>query len=625
MIAAMTAEDVISEETLDEIFSEEDEIQKARLLLTLEDRAAELGAKNKFKSMVAAYKRAEKSMKQAAQKNVISSLDNWTNFEGPFNQMFCGSWIAREDGIWAQNTGTIDAQACYHPIMPIERMKNVQTGEEQIKIAYKRNGRWDTVVVPKTTVTSASKIVGLSSRGIAVTSENAKLLVRYLADVENMNDRDIQVKYSSSKLGWVKEDFLPYDTSIIFDGDARFGQIFESIQQKGSAERWYKHVSELRKTGRMEIKMMLAASFASVLVSPLGGLPFIVDLWGETEGGKTVTLMLAASVWANPDENNYIGDFKTTDVALEARADLLNSFPMILDDTSKVSARIRDNFEGIVYDLCSGKGKSRSNKELGMNRENRWKSAILTNGEKPLSSYVDQGGAINRILEVECDAAHIYQDPQRTVDILKKNYGHAGRDFVEVIRNMDPEELRQINKNIQNKIFDDEKMQKQSIALSIVLTADKIATDYLFKDGQYISLEAAQRVLTDRNEVSDNERCYEYILSAIDINRSKFDQNISVGEKWGVIEKGYAIIYNNVFDTLCQNGKFSKKAFLSWADREGLLQTQSNQPTKLKKIAGTTSRCVWLRMQRNPVEALDEGFTSLDDLPEYMQGELPFG
>ena len=79
-----------------------------------------------------------------------------------------------------------------------------------------------------------------------------------------------------------------------------------------------------------------------------------------------------------------------------------------------------------------------------------------------------------------------------------------------------------------------------------------------------------------------------------------------------------------MFDTLCQNGKFSKKAFLSWADREGLLQTQSNQPTKLKKIAGTTSRCVWLRMQRNPVEALDEGFTSLDDLPEYMQGELPF-
>ena len=147
---------------------------------------------------------------------------------------------------------------------------------------------------------------------------------------------------------------------------------------------------------------MLAASFASVLLPILGGLPFFVDLWGETEGGKTVSLMLACSVWANPDESSYIGDFKSTDVALEARADFLNNLPMMLDDTSKTSERIRDNFEGIVYDLCSGKGKSRSDKELGIRRENRWRNVILTNGERPLSSYVNQGGAINRILELEC-------------------------------------------------------------------------------------------------------------------------------------------------------------------------------------------------------------------------------
>ena len=57
----------------------------------------------------------------------------------------------------------------------------------------------------------------------------------------------------------------------------------------------YKEAACIRK---MEIKLMLAASFASVLVPLLGGLPFIVDLWGETEGGKTVTLMVAASVWS---------------------------------------------------------------------------------------------------------------------------------------------------------------------------------------------------------------------------------------------------------------------------------------------------------------------------------------
>ena len=91
-------------------------------------------------------------------------------------------------------------------------------------------------------------------------------------------------------------------------------------------------------------------------------------------------MMLAASIWANPDNNQYIGDFKTTDTQLEIRADLLNHLPLMLDDTSKTSSRIRDNFEGVVYDLCSGKGKSRSNKELGIRRENRWKNTILTNG-----------------------------------------------------------------------------------------------------------------------------------------------------------------------------------------------------------------------------------------------------
>ena len=57
--------------------------------------------------------------------------------------MFCGAWIAGEDGVYAQNDSQVDAVACYHPILPVERMKNLETGEEQIKIAYKRNGRWD--------------------------------------------------------------------------------------------------------------------------------------------------------------------------------------------------------------------------------------------------------------------------------------------------------------------------------------------------------------------------------------------------------------------------------------------------------------------------------------------------
>ena len=607
---------ILEEKVFKEIFDEEDEIKKARLMLALEDRAIELGVKTKFLKLLNAYKRVDKEMQKRESGNPPSLLEHWTNFSGPYDNMRCGLWIASDRGIYSQKEGALEEVACYHPILPVERLKNLETGDEQLKLAYKRNNRWEEIIVPKDLVATASKITCLSKRGVAVTSENAKLLVRFLSDVENFNDSEINVQYSSSKLGWVQGGFMPYDKDIVFDGDNRFKQVFESIEERGSRAQWFEHVRQLRASGRMEIKFFLAASFASVLIGPLGALPFIVDLWGNTEGGKSVTTMVACSIWANPDESRYIGDFKTTDVALEARADLLNNLPMMLDDTSKTSARIRDNFEGIVYDLCSGKGKSRSNKELGMNRENRWKNAILTNGERPLSSYVSQGGAINRILEIEC-GERVYEDPQTTAELVKRNYGFAGREFVQIIKQMGFDEVKEIQQSIQQRIHDDEKMQKQSIALSIVLTADRLATDYLFQDGQYIGMDEAKKILVDRDELSDQERCYRYLQDKIAMNNQRFDIDTKV-EKWGILEKGYAIIYSQAFRELCKAGGFSDKSFLSWADKNGLIETQSGRMTKVKKIDGNPVRCVFLKLN----DFIDEdGFEKVE---EGGQEELPF-
>lgn len=618
-LARLDSNSILDEKIFLEIFDQEDEITKARMILSLTDRATELGVKKKFEELLKAYKRVDRETKQRERKKPITMLDKWTNFEGPYDNMFCGAWIAGEDGVYAQNDSQVDAVACYHPILPVERMKNLETGEEQIKIAYKRNGRWDEIIVPKTMVTSASKIVSLSGRGISVTSENAKLLVRFLSDVENMNDSHINVQYSTSKLGWIKDQFIPYDTEIVFDGDQRFRQTYDSISEHGNWKLWQSHIQKLRKAGRVEIKFMMAASFASVLVSLLGGLPFILDLWGETEGGKTVSLMVATSIWANPDESAYIGDFKTTEVALEAKADMLNHLPVILDDTSKTSSRIRDNFEGVVYDLCSGKGKSRSNKELGINRENRWKNCILTNGERPLNSYVSQGGAINRILEVECKD-HVFVDPQETAELVKKHYGLAGKRYIEILKKLGVDEIRRIQKEFQAKLHDDETMQKQSMSLAILLTADKIATDYLFKDGEYITLEEAKGVLINRNDLSDNERCYRYLQDKIAMNHQRFDAETKV-EKWGILENGYAIIYNQAFKELCKSGCFSDKAFLSWADRQSLIETQGGRMTKVKKVEGNPVRCVFLKLN----DKLDEdGFEPVEDMETIEQEELPF-
>lgn len=614
------AESILSDELFNEIFDELDEITRERMILSCTDRAKELGVKTKFEVIIKAYKRAARNYereKRNRQRREIS-LENWTNFTGKYENMYCGAWIATDHGVYAQNYDSPnDIVACYHPILPVERLKNMETGEEQIVLAYKRNNRWHEIKVAKDVISSANKIVALSKMGISVTSENAKYLVKYLSDVENMNDENIRVQSSTAKLGWHGDDFIPYDTDIIFDGDNRFRSLFEAVHERGSEDAWLKHVKKIRASGRIESKFMLAASFASALIKPLGVLPFFVDLWGETEGGKTVSLMLACSVWANPDESQYIGDFKTTDVALEAKADMLNSLPMMLDDTSKTSSRIRDNFEGVVYDLCSGKGKSRSNKELGINRENKWKNCILTNGERPLTTYVNQGGAINRILEVEC-GANVYDNPQETANILKRNYGFAGKRFVEIIKGIGIDTIRDMYMGFQKQLFNTDKMQKQSMSLAVVLVADKIATEYIFKDKCYISVDEAKHTLIDRNALSDNERCYQYLLDKVAMNQTRFDMQTSI-EKWGIIDKGYAFFYPRAFEELCIAGGFSKKSFLSWAGRNSKIAAEAGRTTKQKKINNKNWRCVALKLD-DGMEVDKDGFLSL----EGTQEKLPF-
>ena len=51
MINKLTKDSILDEEVFDEIFSQEDEIYKARLTLTLLDRAKELGVKKKFEDL----------------------------------------------------------------------------------------------------------------------------------------------------------------------------------------------------------------------------------------------------------------------------------------------------------------------------------------------------------------------------------------------------------------------------------------------------------------------------------------------------------------------------------------------------------------------------------------------
>ena len=118
-------------------------------------------------------------------KQIHEPTVNYTQFDGQPFELQCNDWTANDMGVYHESFMQKPETACPHPIMPIQRLINIDTGIEKMKIAFRKGYRWREIIVDKSVVSSATKIVNLSDNGISVTSENAKALVRFLSEVES--------------------------------------------------------------------------------------------------------------------------------------------------------------------------------------------------------------------------------------------------------------------------------------------------------------------------------------------------------------------------------------------------------------------------------------------------------
>ena len=91
---------------------------------------------------------------------------------------------------------------CHTPLIITRRLENIETSEEKIEIAFKRNGRWKYAIYPRTTVFIARNITALADLGCTITSENAKMVVKFLYALEEANKDTIPLADSTSRLGW---------------------------------------------------------------------------------------------------------------------------------------------------------------------------------------------------------------------------------------------------------------------------------------------------------------------------------------------------------------------------------------------------------------------------------------
>ena len=544
------------------------------------------------------------------------SLDNSTQFEGQPVELFSGQYKCEESGVYFIDKFGYEVNVCRHPIMPIQRLCNADTGVERLEIAYKKGRNWRTVIVEKSVIASSSSILQLASYGIVVNSENAKALSTYLLEIENLNFDVIPEQQSIGRLGWISQKhFSPYVEELVFDGETNFKHMFNAIKSCGSREAWLCAMQDLRKE-KSPGRLFLAASFASVILEPCGLLPFFLHAWGGTEVGKTVGLMIAASVWASPRLGDYILTFNSTLVGQEMTASFLNSLPMCIDELQiQSSAGIRD-FDRIIYQLTEGVGRTRGAKTGGLQKMNTWKNCIITNGEHPISNANSGGGAVNRVIEFECDEK-VYSDLVGICAVIQSNYGFAGREFVEYLQTDGAfDRVNALQKEYYRELLKSDSTDKQAASASAILAADHIATELIFKDGNNLTVADLEKIMAKKKEVNVNNRALEFIYELVERNPNRFKANDFgeyQGEVWGKSEETCIYIIKSVFDREMGNGGFNSTAFLAWAKRNDVIITDNGKRTKKARITGSATNCVCIKKNLDEFETAQ--FEETDMLP----------
>lgn len=565
-----------------------------KALMKVDETARQLGYSG-FKSEMRDY------AKEAGERINERDYANTTDFSGQPLTLDCGQYICTDDGVMLAAYGDTTV-VCPHPIMLSGRLVNLDSGEVRLEVSFRRGEEWRAVVVEKVILASAAKIIDLARLGIAVDSENAKALVKYFTDLEAMNYDRLPERHSVARVGWTTSGkFVPYADSVEFDGAPGFRAVFDSFHPNGDRDAWFRAASKARNESTIA-RIVLAASLASALVSPLHALPFFVHIWGRSGNGKTMLLKLAASVWASPNSSEgYVRNFNSTIVGLETAAGFFNSAPLCVDELQVVKNR-RD-YDDIIYMLSEGQGRSRGSKDGSFQQIKSWQNTIITTGEMPITSDFSGAGAISRIIEISCGKERLLSDYRGLSDTLSHNWGFAGKEFVEGLTPQVLGAAKKVQEEYRAAFEASATTEKLALSASLILTADALAELLIWHTGTSLSAVDLAKYLPTEKEVDTNQRALEWLYGTIAENESKFDfSGDSIPrEVWGEYKTdgydrpGVAIIAS-VLSRIMPEAGFNATAFRQWAATEGYLRRDAEgKSTFMVRLHGKPpTRCVWL-------------------------------
>lgn len=554
----------------------------------------------------------------------VKKEGNVTQFIDAPVQLKCEDWICDKDGVykWVQGKKDTDPpiliDVSYQQIMPIGTTENIETGEQKYIIAFsvRRNGRfvWKNIKVEPAICCSKTKIVTLANLGIVVNDQKAKVLVNYLSDMYRINEEDLPITKAVSHFGWIGKEFFPYVKGITFDGDNAQEKTVRAIAGHGNFETWRQACQEYREN--LYVRLLMDASFASVLIKKLNCLCFVLHLWGPSGTGKTVAFMVAASIWGIPDE--LILSVDSTINYCTSRAALMKSLPVFIDETQLS----RGSLEKLIYAMTEGKTRGRLSRNSSEKDQKTWENVSFFNGEQPIVGEQSGAGAVNRVIELEVEKP-LFDNFTQSLEIVRENNGHAGEKFVQYIQSIPEERLVQRYKDLCKKLtILAQSTGKQVQSLACILLADQLAGECLFPEEEAVNLLEGVGFLKEQNEVSQAERAYQFIVDWIAANENYFDVMFS-SKILGKVTKEYCLFnQTELMMVLDDNGFDFNAVKKEWAACRYLERTNDGKYAFLTTVNGKDTKARYVKILfRAPLSVSEYEDYAGEDNPFTEKGE----
>lgn len=306
-------------------------------------------------------------------------------------------------------------------------------------------GKWTTWAMPMNMLRGdCSDLRGeLLGMGVEIDPFARNLLAVYLQD--RAPKRRIQCALQT---GWASTDYKAFVLPDTVIGPLAAGVAYQSGERgseeytlSGTLEGWQAGTAALA-VGNPLLVLALSAAFAGPVLARCNAESGGIHLIGDSSTGKTTAVESACSVWGGP---NLKRSWRTTGNGLEGAAALFNDSLLALDEISECDPR---QVGEVVYMLGNGRGKQRAGRTGSARAVARWRSSVLSTGERSIATTMTEGGhrvkagQTVRLLDVPAqrtygawDNLHQYTSGTAFSDALKleaaTHHGHAGRAFLE--------------------------------------------------------------------------------------------------------------------------------------------------------------------------------------------------